>query len=210
MSIKELGRSKSSQVMFVLDVTQSMSNEIKGIKLSIKDFVAAIEKLNLQVGVGLTWFRDIEYDQRPGCFDFHGSPFTNDTAEFINQVNDLTARGGGGNSYESSKHALFIAAKQFTDPNTNRFMVLVTDQRPYPDGQGKDPSTQLVISTLVKAQINQLYCVIRSKWRKQFEPLCEPLSAKVFDLSEDGRSPETFESVLRDISQSITTYLRRF
>ena len=72
------------QVMFVLDITQSMASEIVGVKQSIKEFMAAIREQQVRVEVGLTYFRDIMYPrQHPGVLTFANGSFTDDAREFI-------------------------------------------------------------------------------------------------------------------------------
>ncbi len=82
---------RMSEVMFVLDVTQSMASEIVGTKDSIKTFIAVIARQQLRVEVGLTWFRDIMYDQRPGTLEFKDGVFTRDAEEFISKIDTLKA-----------------------------------------------------------------------------------------------------------------------
>lgn len=202
------GDQQRTQIMFVLDVTQSMAAEIAGVKENIREFMAAILERQLSVEVGLTYFRDIEYNQRTGVLEFAEGPFTSDAREFIAEMDQLKAKGGGGNSYESSKHGLVVACRCFAR-DVRRFLVLITDQRPYPDGQGSDPSSKAVAGAVQYAKVDELYLVVPEKYARQFEPIRQPTGAKVFHLSQQGRSPAAFSSILADIGASIATYLKR-
>lgn len=202
-----------TQILFVLDVTGSMRNEIEGVKDGIKDFVDVLRgQERAEIEVGLVAFRDVGLErigkkpQLPEVLQFGECVFTRDTDAFKDGVGRLKAFGGGGNAEESSLDALVLASRQHFSPDALKVLVMVTDQMPYKqDGLRGDITTQSVIGAMKEAKIDQLHMVlpIPERIRGPFLPLHEQFPGKIFDLDPKFRTSHSFRQLLQGIGRSI-------
>lgn len=198
---------RSAQVMFVLDVTGSMSGEIEGVKDNIKDFMDYIQSEGLAVEAGLIAFRDLEVDEPPEVFKFKGQPFTNNSADFKTKVSKLSANGGGGNEGESSLDALALACRQPFKEDVARILILITDEPPLiPDGSVH--SMEDIIKAMGKAGIQQLHLVVSDYLSDTYAPLQREVRGKTFKLDDSERGGKSFRKVLLDIGRSISVTTR--
>jgi uncharacterized protein YegL len=198
---------KKAQVLFVLDVTGSMSGEIRGVKESIKQFLDFIHTEGLSIQVGLIAFRDLTVNELPEVLKFGRAVFTEDVEEFKAKVSGLKARGGGGNAGVSSYDALVLATKQKFEDNVSHILILITDQPPLlPDG--KIQNIETVVSSLKKAQIDQLYIVTPERVKSCFSLILTEIQGQFFELGTDGRGVAAFQKILLNIGQSISVAAR--
>jgi len=202
----ELG-GKRAQVMFVLDVTGSMAEEISGVKDNIKDFMDYIHSEGLSVEVGLIAFRDLEECEPPEVMKFEGHPFTSNARDFKSQVSRLKALGGGGNPGESSFDALVLACRQPFKEDVARILILITDEPPLiPDGEVR--SIEDVMSALTRAGTDQLHIVIPDYLKGHYAPLHRHVKGQIFRLGADGRGGKAFRKILLDIGRNISVMTR--
>jgi len=116
-------------VMFVVDATGSMGDEIKYLKTELLDVInrAGSELPGTQIRMGSVFYRDKgdQYVVRP--FEF-----TTNSSELINFVNDQSA-GGGGDTPEAVDEALrsAIQDRQWSATAVNRLLFLVLDAPPH-------------------------------------------------------------------------------
>src|SRR5206468_4800354 len=81
-------------IVFVLDVTQSLDPEIAGLRDGIGQFVKGLKDKELEARIGLIGFRDIIYDKVPfEPLKFKGELFTTDIRLFSTEVGKLKAMG---------------------------------------------------------------------------------------------------------------------
>lgn len=202
-----------TQVMFVLDVTGSMRNEIDGVKDGIRDFVDTLRgQERAEIEVGLVAFRDVGLErlgkkpQMPEVLQFGGRAFTTDTEAFKASVGKLKPHGGGGNAEESSLDALVLAAGQQFSPEAAKVLILITDQIPYErDGLRGDITQQTAVGALKEARIDQLHMVlpVNQRVRTPFASLHGQIPGKTFDLDSGVRTSQAFGQVLQGIGRSI-------
>ncbi len=196
-----------AQVMFVLDVTGSMTGEIDGVKNNIKEFMDYIKKDGLNVEIGLIAFRDLEMNELPEVLTFEGRQFTRDSKAFKEKVGKLYANGGGGNPGESSLDAIVLACHQSFNPDVTRILVLITDEPPLiPDGRVKGFSD--VTSTMLESRIDQLHLVVPEYLKETYSPLHKATKGKVFKLGTGERGGNAFRKILMDIGKNITVTTR--
>ncbi|MBI1829818.1 MAG: VWA domain-containing protein [Planctomycetes bacterium] len=200
-------RGGRAQVMFVLDITGSMSGEIEGVKNNIKDFMDYIHSEGLSAEVGLIAFRDLEEDEPPEVLMFQGKPFTKDPGMFKSQVSRLDANGGGANDGESSLDAVVLACRQPFESGVTRIVILITDEPPLiPDGRVH--SLEDVASALQQARIDQLHIVAPDYLQNHYTSLHHTVKGDVFDLDSGARGGSTFRKILLDIGKSISIATR--
>lgn len=165
VSVKQLSEETSQQfnadVVFVIDHTGSMGNEIAAVKENLTKFVSGLAEQGVGARLGL-----VDYDSginSPGHFGaryvtFNGSLFTTDTSAFIAELDNIKIGGG----IEAVTFPLTNLADYYTwsqDSNTKRFAIVLTDED-YDFDNGA-PSVEETIAKLKLANIST--SVITSK-----------------------------------------------
>jgi len=120
-----------ADIMFVLDVTASMQNEIDGVKNGVRSFAAALQRNKIDFRIGLVAFRDLQVDGGGAMIvlKFKGDSFTPDAEEFRSQVGTLIA-SGGGDIPEHSLEAVTEASNQPFRKSATKVLLLITDAPP--------------------------------------------------------------------------------
>jgi len=120
-----------ADIMFVLDVTASMQNEIDGVKNGVRSFAAALSRNKIDFRIGLVAFRDLSHDGAGAMqvLKFNGDVFTSDAEAFRDQVGKLLA-SGGGDIPESSLEAVTEATNQPFRKSATKVLLLITDAPP--------------------------------------------------------------------------------
>lgn len=193
-------------IMFVLDVTGSMQPQIDGVRDGVKRFVRELQQRNLDVRVGLTFFRDRfkqpgNDGEDPQALRFGRDVFTSDPQHFSEEVGKLVARFGGDEP-ESALDALAHASRQRFRPGAVRALLLITDAGPkLPDKEMR--SIPQTIQQLSYNRIDQLHLIIK-KGHEQFEQIQRALPARgrTFQLEDVARG-QRFDEVLPDLTQGI-------
>lgn len=133
-------------VMFVLDTTGSMGDEIARIQLTLLDVAARIHRLepSSTVRYGLTLYRD-----HGDAYVTQVRDFTTDVPAFLRMLEAVEADGGGDTPEaldEGLGAALTAQWTPVTVPNAVRVAILVADAPPHVDGgqrQGPDYVTHM-------------------------------------------------------------------
>ena len=193
--------STSVDIIFVLDVTSSMQEEIDGVRNGIQDFVGKLKNRNIDARVGLVAFRDRWAGEEPQILSFGDGIFTNDITGFQQAVGQLQALGGG-DSPESSLDAVVLAARQPFRAGANKVMILITDAPPkVPDRE--TPTIQQAAGILRQNNLNQLHLVIPDEYNGIFSGLRDGVGGENFSLAEAAREREKFDRVLPVIGEAI-------
>ena len=193
-------------VVFVIDVTLSMQDEIDGVRDGIVRFVQRLKDDKLDVRVAYVAFRDrfLQWDKLPE--EPEVSQFTDDPEKFKNAISNLTA-SGGGDLPESSLDALATASQQHFRDNSTRVLMLITDAEPHiPDKEMKD--AEQTAAELKKNGIQQLHLMTHPVALEKYKPLQNEIPGDYFELvpKVDGvkRDPVDFTRLLDQVSQKIT------
>lgn len=116
-------------IMFVVDATGSMGDEISYLKTELKDVInrAGAQLPNTQIRMGSVFYRDIGDDYVTRPFNFSTSP---DLLNFF--INNQQA-GGGGDTPEAVDEALksSVQDQQWSTYAVNRLLFLVLDAPPH-------------------------------------------------------------------------------
>ncbi len=186
-------------VMFVVDKTMSMTEEINGVKDGIAQFSQEFNARGLRSREGLVAFGDRLYGTEAEVLHFRGDVFTSDTSAFQNEVAQIE-QVDGGDLPESSLDALAEAAQQPFQPDAKKIIILITDAAPQlPDKETNDPSQ---IAQLFKERgIDQFHIVTKPDLMPLYTPLQQVAPGQIFILEEDGRSG--FDRILAGIGSRI-------
>jgi Ca-activated chloride channel family protein len=188
-------------VLFVLDTTGSMQNEIDGVVAGIADFAAELGKRDLDSRIGLIAYRDRLAGEEPEVLRFQEGPFTKDHEAFAREVRGLRA-GGGGDEPESTLDALGLAARQPFRAGASKVLLLITDASPrLPD---KELGTvEQAAEVLRQNKVEQLHLVTNPAFRNVYEPLQKAAPGEFFPLDATSRGRESFSRVMPKVGERI-------
>lgn len=111
------GGTNKADIIFVLDVTGSMTNEIAGVRDNIIEFCDSLSYRGIDFRLGMVTF----LDEIENIYDF-----TDDVQQFQLSVSAQYAHGGGDGP-ENSLDALSAAAQFEFRQNANRIIIWITD-----------------------------------------------------------------------------------
>jgi len=198
-------------VMFVLDVTGSMQDEIDGVSQGIQNFATELGRRNLDARVGLIAFTDrlTGTDRRgnkwtgkePDILTFGNGPFTNDMAAFRSRVGRFRA-DGGGDPEESSLDATALAARQPFRPSAVKVVILITDVPPHiPDREMK--SVDGTAAVVRNSGIDQLHLVVPQEFLSTFAGLHSGAPGTDFPLTDASGGRVRFDTILPEVGKAI-------
>ncbi len=134
-SIIEAGK---ADVVFVVDTTGSMSEEIRNVKNNITTFVSNLEENKVDIRLGLVEYRDIYVD---GIRSTKSYDWYTDVSDFKNKLGTLGV-GGGGDTPESVVDALYCARNMKYRTGVKKYIILLTDAN-YKNGTSVDKNATL-------------------------------------------------------------------
>ncbi len=123
-------RSSEVDIMFMIDTTGSMSDELSYIQAELTYIIEEVQKANensLDIRISTNFYRDTEDDYICRTFEF-----TDDIAQAITQINAQYANGGGDYP-EAVERALFegISNHNWNQNARARIMFLILDAPPH-------------------------------------------------------------------------------
>lgn len=195
-------KARPVDVLFALDRTGSMGNELSGLKESIQSFAAEFAARSLEARIGLLTFGDRSCGEEPEVLRIHGETFTQDMEAFRNGVAALSI-DGGGDEPESSMDALSLASQSPFAPDAIKVVILITDAPPK-----EPPSLEVAQSDLMGHGIDYLHLVIRNADRASFQGLQNSIKGEIFELPDNGLVREGFDRSLPAIGQKIAEGIR--
>jgi hypothetical protein len=199
--------SNQVDVMFVLDVTGSMQEEISGVERGIASFVSQLSSQDLDAQVGLMSFGDRLIGEEPRILSFNGKAFTSDTNSFSQQVSQIEMMYGGDDE-ESSLDALVLAARQPFREKATKVILLITDAPPkIPD---RDTDSIAAAAQAIRARgIDQLHLVIQDSDRLAFSGLQSRPEERIFSLAETAQGRRGFDLILPEMGRQIAAIATR-
>ena len=221
IDFRGVGQGRPVDIVFVLDVTESMQPYIDAVKQNVISFAQDLQANSRDYRLGLVTFEDYVVSAYKDCNCAYQDSFTSDVKQFSDWVGSLHA-GGGGDIPEDQLDALAYASKFPFRPNAEGIIILVTDAPCHKRGDGPDRSgdqayqdhhpdpnadvTNLVgsdVAEMMKKNGLTLYAVVPP-------PFIEPAYQEIVDathgrsyniITEEGRFP----SLVREIGHSIAT-----
>lgn len=136
LTVREVATRQGQPVefIFVVDGTGSMGGEIGFVKENLVYFTELLRANQQQPRVGLVVFRDFDYD---GDLAMESFPLTDDADAFSDQIQRITATGGGDEP-EHALDGLLEAVSLFGGEPAKRCIMLITDAPTKPSRDGKD------------------------------------------------------------------------
>ncbi|MCA9797250.1 MAG: VWA domain-containing protein, partial [Candidatus Eremiobacteraeota bacterium] len=195
---------KRVDLVFVLDVTGSMVDELDGVKASIDNFVARFDRHRLDVRVGLLAFGDAFAGEEVQAIKVGGDFFTRDIDGFRNGLSKLGVVSGE-DPPESSLDALVAASRLPFAREAVKVVILITDAPPHvPDRE--TPSLEAARLALRSVPIDRLHLVVPTSLSAFFTPLQAEVGGELYPLPEDG-ALAGFDRALPEIGESIAKEL---
>ncbi len=221
LDFRGVGQGRPVDIVFVLDVTESMQPYIDAVKQNVIQFVQDLSANNRDYRLGLVTFEDYVVSKYEDCHCAYRNSFTTDVHTFTDWVSSLHA-GGGGDIPEDQLDALAYAASFPFRPNAEGIIIIVTDAPPHHKGDGSrytqhdqayhdhhgldtdvtDETGDDVAATLKKNGLT-LYAVVPPPFiAPEYAQIVDATHGKSYNIiTEEGR----FASLVREIGHSIAT-----
>src|SRR5271155_3861501 len=135
LDFRGVGQGRPVDIVFVLDVTESMQPYIDAVKQNIISFAHDLASNNRDYRLGLVTFEDYVVSKYPDCNCAYQKTMTSDVNQFINWVGTLHA-SGGGDIPEDQLDALAYAASFPFRPQAQGIIIIITDAPPHHAGDG--------------------------------------------------------------------------
>ncbi len=115
--------SGKADVVFVVDTTGSMGDEIRNVRNNIETFVSELEKNKVDIRLGLVEYKDIYED---GIGSTKSYDWYNNVDSFKTKLSSLSVEGGGDGP-ESVVDALYCARNMKFRTGVKKYIILLTD-----------------------------------------------------------------------------------
>ena len=216
-----VGQGRPVDIVFVLDVTQSMQPYIDAVKQTIITFAHDLASNNRDYRLGLVTFEDYVVSQYADCNCEYRNTMTSDVQKFIGWVGTLHATGGGDIPEDQLDGLAYAASLPFR-PEAQGIVILVTDAPPHVAGDGPDregdqayrdhhsdagadvtAQTGPKVAALFQKNGLTLYAVAPPPFiAPEYQGIVQSTHGRLFNIvSEQNRFPE----LVRDIGHSIAT-----
>ncbi len=220
IDFRGVGQGRPVDIVFVIDVTESMQPYIDAIKQNMVNFAHDLAANNRDYRLGLVTFEDYVVSAYPDCNCAYRDKLTPDVNEFIKWVGTLHATGGG-DIPEDQLDALAYASKLPFRPQAQAILILISDAPCHLAGDGPDREgdeayrlhtkpgadvtdlTGAKVAAMLERQGLTLYAVVPP-------PFIEPAYAQIVKATH-GRSynivteENRFPDLVREIGHSIAT-----
>jgi hypothetical protein len=183
------GGVNQADIIFVLDVTGSMTDEIQGVKDNIVEFADSLSYQGIDFQLGMVTFLDVIEN----VYDF-----TSDVQLFQQYVNAQYAHGGGDHP-ENSLDALMEACQFDFRLSANRIFIWITDATYHINNSNtqlepQDVVNEMLMHSVVPHGIGQTYYQL--DW---FNPILFPTAGDFYDINGN------FRDILLQISRLNST-----
>ena len=221
IDFRGVGQGRPVDIVFVLDVTESMQPYIDAVKQNVIEFAKDLQANNRDYRLGLVTFEDYVVSAAPDCNCEYRNTMTSDVHKFTEWVSGLHA-GGGGDIPEDQLDALNYAAGFPFRPNAEGIIIIVTDAPPHHRGdmssntqhdqafwdhhaRGTDVTNLVgsdVAATMKKNGIT-LYAVVPPPFiAPEYQEIVDATHGKSYNIiTEEGR----FAQLVREMGHSIAT-----
>jgi hypothetical protein len=216
------GQGRPVDIVFVLDVTESMQPYIDAVKQNVISFAQDLATNNRDYRLGLVTFEDYVTSKEADCGCAYRNKMTSNVHEFTQWVGSLHA-GGGGDIPEDQLDALAYASTFPFRPEAQGIIILVTDapDHQYGDGSahtqhdqgywdhhpnrdaGVTDLTADKVAAMLKKNGLTLYAVVPPPFiAPDYEQLVRASHGRSYNIvTEEGR----FSELVREIGHSIAT-----
>jgi Mg-chelatase subunit ChlD len=216
-----VGQGRPVDIVFVLDVTESMQPYIDAVKQNMINFAQDLAQNHRDYRLGLVTFEDYVVSAYPDCNCAYSKTMTADAQKFTGWVGTLHA-GGGGDIPEDPLDALAYAGTFPFRPEAQGIIILITDAPPHVAGDGPDPTGDSAYrlhhpdpnadvtketGATVAAELGKngltLYAVAPPPFiAPQYQQIVQATRGRLYNIvTEESRFPE----LVREIGHSIAT-----
>ncbi|HEY2525630.1 MAG TPA: FHA domain-containing protein [Candidatus Binataceae bacterium] len=221
LDFRGVGQGRPVDIVFVMDVTESMQPYIDAIKQNIVNFAHDLASNNRDYRLGLVTFEDYVVSKYADCNCSYQKTMTSDVNQFISWIGTLHA-SGGGDIPEDQLDALAYAASFPFRPQAQGIIIIVTDAPPHHKGDGSaytqhdqafwdhhqkgQDVTDLTgpdVAAMMKRNGLTLYAVVPPPFiAPEYAEIVEATHGRSYNIvTEEGR----FASLVREIGHSIAT-----
>lgn len=193
-------------LIFCIDVTGSMEDDIAGVKSAAANIVDTIAAKNKGYRVALIAYRD--WNDTEGYAMFEDFAFSSDKAAIIAHINNLSV-GGGDDTPEAVLEALMRAIDSTTvggwRNNVNKQIILMGDAPPHDPSkegltaaivaQAAEDADPVVIQALVVGNAG----IYDADAEKAFEELARLTGGNFFKAEDASKVPAVLEQTIEDI-----------
>ncbi len=216
------GQGRPVDIVFVLDVTESMQPYIDAVKQNVISFAEDLARNNRDYRLGLVTFEDYVVSAASDCNCPYHKKMTSNVQEFTQWVGSLHA-GGGGDIPEDQLDALAYASTFPFRPEAQGIVILVSDAPDHHAGDGsahtqhdqafwdhhpdKDKDVTDLTADQVAAMFKKngltLYAVVPPPFiAPDYALLVSATHGRSYNIvTEEGR----FSELVREIGHSIAT-----
>lgn len=130
--------SNKSDIVFIIDKTGSMADDIAMVGANIQDFAAALNSKGINIQMGLVTYGDVVPTEGGDSVRF--LPLTDDINKFEQSVNTIQVGGGGGGymGAESGLEGLNEAMNYSFRSDASKQFILITDAKVHDDNTDMD------------------------------------------------------------------------
>lgn len=179
------GGTASVDIVFVLDVTGSMGDEIASVRNNIIEFTDSLEENGFDYRLGMVTFLD---------YVENIYPFTDNPIEFKSFVSQQYAHGGGDYTENSLDALNEVTQFEFRD-ESNRIVIWITDANYHI----ANDITSLTVNEIVDNYLFlgiKAYCIGNPDEQTNFyDPIVEPTGGEYFNINGN------FRDILLEISR---------
>src|SRR5216683_1998772 len=221
LDFRGVGQGRPVDIVFVMDVTESMQPYIDAIKQNMVNFAHDLASNNRDYRLGLVTFEDYVVSKYPDCNCPYQKTMTSDVNKFIDWVGTLHA-SGGGDIPEDQLDALAYASSFPFRPQAQGIIIIITDAPPHHKGDGSANTqhdqafwdhhqkgqdvtdlTGTDVAAMMKRNGLTLYAVVPPPFiAPEYAEVVEATHGRSYNIvTEEGR----FASLVREIGHSIAT-----
>lgn len=183
------GGTNQADIIFVLDVTGSMTEEINDVKDNIVEFADSLSYQGIDFRLGMVTF----LDEIENIYDF-----TSDVQLFQQYVDEQYAHGGG-DLPENSLEALMAACQFDFRPTANRVFIWITDASYHVNNSYTQLTPQIVVNEMLSHSIEPNGIGDTQYQLDFFNPILFPTGGDFYDIYGN------FRDVLLEISRLNST-----
>lgn len=203
---EEGGGSRVSDIVFVLDVTGSMGDELEQVKINMEEFVDSLAASDIDYGIGFVVFGDITYTYNNGNFYY-------DKETILTIIDNIeigeNGIGNGGDRPENQLQAMADGALMNFRPGAQKVEIMLTDADAHEDDDVSSWTVPELIDLLNNNNVS-VYPVFdtgESLQNNQYIPIAE-------ETNVDGDFYyiyDSFNDIINDISETIgNNYVIRY
>jgi len=221
VDFRGVGQGRPVDIVFVMDVTESMQPYIDAVKQNVIAFAQDLQSNSRDYRLGLVTFEDYVVSKYPACNCPYRNTMTSDVKVFTAWVGSLHA-GGGGDIPEDQLDALAYASTFPFRPEAEGIIIIVTDAPPHHDGDGSSDTahdqafwdhhthgmqvtdlTGSKVAGMLKKNGLTLYAVVPPPFiAPEYQEVVDATHGRSYNIiTEEGRFP----SLVREIGHSIAT-----